>query len=90
MPVQNLRTYNAHCLAFLFFYLLISTSLSAQTVTSCTPNSAPAGSSVSVSITGTGVDFNAATPIADMMPAVGPTIFANSWNVTSDTTMTAD
>ncbi len=83
------RKCSAACLFTFLLFLVSNSFLSAQSISSCVPNSSPVGSTVTVSITGTGVNFNSGTPIVDMKPAVGPTIFASNWNVTSPTTMNA-
>lgn len=89
MPIANSRNRSAACLSFIVLFCLAPFFLAAQSISSCVPNASPAGNTVSVTITGVGVDFNSGTPLVDMKPAVGPTIYANSFIPTSTTTLEA-
>lgn len=89
MPINQFRFFTAACLISFIVFFLTGSPLTAQTISSCAPNTAPAGSTVNVTITGSGVNFYSGTPIVDMKPAVGPTIYASNWNATSATTVDA-
>ncbi len=60
------------------------------TIASCSPSSAPAGTSVNVTVTGSNTNFNSASPNITLTPVVGPSIFSTSFSVTSDTTLIAN
>ena len=90
MPIPYFRTSTtAACLFNVFILILANSYLSAQTITNVSPNSAPAGSSVNVQITGTGVNFTSGTALVYLRPATGPNIIAWNTTVTSGSTMTA-
>lgn len=89
MPIAYKILRTASCLFFLTSFLLANSHLSAQSITSCVPNSAPAGATVNVTITGTGVNFNSGTAIVNLRPAVGANINATNYTITSDSTMDA-
>ena len=73
----------------LLIVILANASLSAQSIQSCVPNTSPPGNTVTVTITGTNVDFNSGTPLVALEPAVGPTIYSNVFTPLSATTMEA-
>ena len=71
--------------------LLAFSTLQAQTITTCSPATSTPGSNLTVSLTGTNINFNSATSYAVELRAPNGTILSsNVPNIISNTALTAD